>query len=101
VQELSTVIIALTTSDTELAVQVIRHWDNINEEKHKLMLCHLERLRQGMPETIETSSVHLDLINYLMRIEYYVYQMARVVYGEDPALPSSRLSPEEKSLESE
>ncbi|GAB4316941.1 MAG: hypothetical protein Kow0059_09740 [Candidatus Sumerlaeia bacterium] len=83
--ELSTVIIALTTSDTELATQVIRHWDILNDEKNRLILNHLERLRRGLPETIETSSIHLDLINYLMRIEYYVYQMARAVYGENVA----------------
>lgn len=106
-QDLSTVIIALTTSDTELATQVMRHWEDMNDDKNKLIFNHLGRLREGTPETVETSSIHLDLINYIMRIEYYVYQMARVAYGElrftsHEDLPASAAPPpDKKSLESE
>lgn len=50
---------------------------------------HLERLREGRPETIETTSLHLDVLRDLRRIHSHICSVAYPVLdaaGELPAL---------------
>src|SRR3954453_4868554 len=37
---------------------------------------HLDRLREGRPETIETTSLHLDVLRYLRRIHSHICSVA-------------------------
>ncbi|MBF3087041.1 Na/Pi cotransporter family protein, partial [Pseudomonas aeruginosa] len=37
---------------------------------------HLERLREGRPETIETTSLHLDVLRDLRRIHSHICSVA-------------------------
>jgi phosphate:Na+ symporter len=40
---------------------------------------HLDRLREGRPETIETTSVHLDVLRDLRRIHSHICSVAHSV----------------------
>jgi phosphate:Na+ symporter len=49
---------------------------------------HLERLREGRPETLETTSLHLDILRDLKRIHSHICSVAYAVLdaaGEAPA----------------
>jgi phosphate:Na+ symporter len=53
---------------------------------------HLDRLREGRPETIETTSLHLDVLRDLRRIHSHVCSVAYPVLdaaGELPALQNA------------
>lgn len=49
---------------------------------------HLERLREGRPETLETTSLHLDIMRDLKRINSHICSVAY------PALAAAEKSPE-------
>jgi phosphate:Na+ symporter len=52
---------------------------------------HLERLREGRPETLETTSLHLDILRDLKRIHSHICSAAYAVLdatGEAPATES-------------
>lgn len=49
---------------------------------------HLERLREGRPETLETTSLHLDVLRDLKRIPSHICSVAYPILeaaGEMPA----------------
>ncbi len=51
---------------------------------------HLERLREGRPETVETTSLHLDVLRDLKRIHSHLCSVAYPVLdaaGETAAKP--------------
>jgi phosphate:Na+ symporter len=57
---------------------------------------HLDRLREGRPETIETTSLHLDVLRDLRRIHSHICSVAYPVLdaaGELPALPATDADP--------
>jgi phosphate:Na+ symporter len=81
-EDLSATVVALTSSSREIAERVTGHKHMLTDYGQKLHLQHLKRLKEGLRETIETSSVHLDVINYLLRIEFHVYRIACIVAGK-------------------
>ncbi len=57
---------------------------------------HLDRLREGRPETIETTSLHLDVLRDLRRIHSHICSVAYPVLdaaGELPALQAAERDP--------
>ncbi|MFH0792454.1 MAG: Na/Pi cotransporter family protein [bacterium] len=76
--QLSRVIIAISTRDTVIADNVCQEWHRLRDKGTNLHLRHLRRLQEGFEESFETSSVHLDILNYLMRIEFHIYNVAMV-----------------------
>lgn len=57
---------------------------------------HLDRLREGRPETIETTSLHLDVLRDLRRIHSHICSVAYPVLdaaGELPALQAADPDP--------
>jgi phosphate:Na+ symporter len=51
---------------------------------------HLERLREGRPETIETTSLHLDVLRDLRRIHSHICSVAYPVLDAAGELPVSQ-----------
>ena len=51
---------------------------------------HLDRLREGRPETIETTSLHLDVLRDLRRIHSHICSVAYPVLDAAGELPISR-----------
>src|SRR5437764_1249752 len=57
---------------------------------------HLERLREGRPETIETTSLHLDVLRDLRRIHSHICSVAYPVLDAAGELSSDRESDSEQ-----
>jgi phosphate:Na+ symporter len=58
---------------------------------HKALEDHLARLREGRPETIETSALYLDMVRDLKRITAHLASVAYPVLEERGVLRRSRL----------
>jgi phosphate:Na+ symporter len=52
---------------------------------------HLRRLREGRPESVETSAVHLDIVRDLKRIAAHVASVAYPILDQSGALRRTRL----------
>lgn len=66
---------AYENEDVTYAREVLDFYKKKEEEKYKKR--HIGRLQKGFPETIATSSVHLDLITYLSRINAHIAAVAK------------------------
>ncbi|MET0710205.1 MAG: Na/Pi cotransporter family protein [Tardiphaga sp.] len=53
---------------------------------------HLDRLREGRPETIETTSLHLDVLRDLRRIHSHICSVAYPVLDAAGELPAARVA---------
>jgi phosphate:Na+ symporter len=78
---LSWALEAFETADEDLATQVIKEHPKILRFENELRYNHFERIRRGNEKTIATSAIHLDLIEYLLRIENHAMNIAYVVLG--------------------
>jgi phosphate:Na+ symporter len=70
------VISAFAGQDAELAQQVINEKATISQKERELRAAHIERLHEGLPESIETSAIHLDVLTNLVRINHHIISMA-------------------------
>ena len=61
-------ISAFASQDRDLAGRVVRNKEDLGTSERELVQAHLERLRKGLRESIETSHIHLDVIGNLARI---------------------------------
>ena len=52
---------------------------------------HLERLRDGRPESLLTSSLHLDMLRDLKRVNAHIVSVAHPILDESGLLIESRL----------
>jgi phosphate:Na+ symporter len=59
---------AFTGNDRDLADRVLRAKEEMTALERELIQAHLDRLRRGFRESVETSHIHLDLIGNLARI---------------------------------
>lgn len=71
-------IACFQTQDKDLAAKVIFHKRNIRRLEQKMRESHMTRLVKGTPESIQTSSIHLDVLGEYRRI---VGLMSNHVYG--------------------
>ncbi len=61
-------IACFQTQDKELAAKVIFHKRNVRRLEQKMRESHISRLVKGTPESIITSSIHLDVLGEYRRI---------------------------------
>ena len=78
-ENLDLVLVAFSTSDEEIARKVLRHREKLVEIEDELKEKHIARLNQGLRESRETSSTHLDLLAYFQRVNGYVGNLADAV----------------------
>jgi phosphate:Na+ symporter len=77
-ENIERVVTALKEENAELAKGIIEIYSDINERKYQLS--HIERLHKGIKESIDSSSIHLDMVNYYTRInEHIVYIAKRII----------------------
>ena len=72
-------IAAFTSGDVELARKLLRHKVKIAEMAQDLTEAHIQRLHQGLRESLETSSIHLDLLSNLKRINSQLSNIAHPI----------------------
>lgn len=61
-------IACFQTQDKDLAAKVVFHKRNIRKLEQKMRESHISRLVKGTPESIITSSIHLDVLGEYRRI---------------------------------
>lgn len=78
-ENLELAVSAFATRDADLARTLLRHKSRLGEIERSLNAAHVDRLHRGLRETIETSSIHLDLLSNLERINSHVTNVAYAI----------------------
>lgn len=81
VENLELAMGALAAQDPLIAEKVIRHKTRINEMEREYRQTHIDRLHSGLRESIDTSSIHLDLLANLKRANSLAAGIAYAVLG--------------------
>ncbi len=68
VDNFDTAISAFASNDRDLSDRVLRNKEELGIMERELVQAHLDRLRKGYRESIETSHIHLDVIGNFARI---------------------------------
>ncbi len=79
------------SGDRESARRLIQEKDVIRKAEMDGMSTHIDRLRGGVPETIATSSLHLDIIRDYRRINSYICTVAYPILEQNGDIRSTRL----------
>lgn len=81
---------AFATNDREMAAEVVRAKEEMSRLARSLHFRHLGRLGQGIPETQETSEIHIHLVADLRRVLSNTVSIAAAVVNEYrlPDLPT-------------
>src|ERR1700675_179827 len=79
------------SGDASIARQLLREKVQIREAERAASESHLARLREGRPQSIETSSLHLDVLRDLKRIHSHICSVAYPVLEATGELEPSRL----------
>jgi phosphate:Na+ symporter len=82
VENLELAIAAFAAQDRSLADKAIRHKANINVIEREYRQTHIGRLHEGLKESIDTSSIHLDVLANLKRVNSLATNIAYAVLGE-------------------
>ncbi|MBE3581877.1 MAG: Na/Pi cotransporter family protein [Thermoanaerobacteraceae bacterium] len=72
---------AFADNDHRLAVQVIKRHPHILKMEKALRFSHFQRLQQENRLSLETTSVHMELINHLLRLNSHSVNIAQAVMG--------------------
>ena len=83
------------TGDVKMARRLYEEKSKLRNQELMASENHFKRLSQGVAETIATSSLHLDILRDLRRINSYVSLIAYQILDEAHALQST-LKPETK-----
>jgi phosphate:Na+ symporter len=81
------------TGDVEAAKKLLREKAELRKAELDAADRHFERLREGRPESLETTSLHLDILSDLKRIHSHICSVAYPVLeaaGELPARDSAK-----------
>lgn len=81
-ENLEQVINALRNNDLELARLVSSNEAEISRYESELRKKHISRLHSGLQESLETSSVHLDLIDQFKRINSHIATISNTLLGQ-------------------
>jgi phosphate:Na+ symporter len=73
---------ALSTMDKDIAGALLLRQSKTEENLKNFRESHINRLKEGKRESIDTSTLHLDLLNDFDRINYHVYNIAKAIIGE-------------------
>lgn len=84
------------SGDTDTARRLVEGKETIRKAEIAGMTTHIERLRGGVPETIATSSLHLDIIRDYRRINTYISTVAFPILEEIGEVHETRLRPSQK-----
>ncbi len=69
-------IATFTGSDPELARRLLNHKARFSDMEMEMRQAHINRLHRGLKESIDTSSIHLDVLTNFKRINSYITNIA-------------------------
>lgn len=84
------------SNDADSARRLVEGKEIIRKAEIDGMATHIDRLRGGVPETIATSSLHLDIIRDYRRINTYMCTVAFPILEESGEIHETRLRPRKK-----
>ncbi|MCB9996461.1 MAG: Na/Pi cotransporter family protein [Rhodospirillales bacterium] len=79
------------SGDSLLARRLLEGKEDFRLKEQKAATAHMARIREGVPETIATSSLHLDILRDYRRINSYMASVAYPILEEAGQLRSTRL----------
>ncbi|MBN9061256.1 MAG: hypothetical protein BGP06_05650 [Rhizobiales bacterium 65-9] len=91
VENMALALNVFATRDVGLARRLVAEKAAIRQAEREAADRHYERLRAGRPESIETSTIHLDLIRDLKRIHGHLAATAYPILEQIGELGESRL----------
>ena len=86
----------LMTLNPDAARALVEEKDHVRDIEQRLQRSHLERLKQGLSESIETSNIHQETLRALKQINTAFTQVAYPILSETGDLLSSRLNRADK-----
>lgn len=81
----------LMTSDADAARTLVSEKDALRDVEHELQMLHLARLRDGLPESIETSAIHQETLRALKQVNTSFSLIGSQLLQRTGDLLSSRL----------
>lgn len=82
IENFDAAVSAFAGHDRDLADRVLRNKEEIGALERELVQAHLDRLRRGFRESIETSHIHLDLIGNLARVNSLITHIIYPIVDE-------------------
>jgi phosphate:Na+ symporter len=82
----------IVSRDQDIACQLVMEKDKLRDAEKIASRQHFERLRDGSPQSIETSSIHLDTIRDFKEINALLASLAYPILEENGLLRGSRLT---------
>lgn len=79
------------SGDIELARQLLRQKTEVREMERKFIETHYERIGEGRPDSITSSSLHLDVLRDLKRINGHLTSAAYSILDRAGEISESRL----------
>ncbi|MDW9436507.1 Na/Pi cotransporter family protein [Sinorhizobium meliloti] len=79
------------TGDAELARRLVEVKEEVRRLEKQSAECHLQRLREGRLDSMQTSSLHLDMLRDLKRINAHVASVAHPILDDSGLLIESRI----------
>lgn len=73
---------ALAAQDPTLAAEFLARKARLGQIKRELHLRHLRRLQSGVLPSLESSAIHLDLLNAMSRVLSHASNIAHAVQGD-------------------
>jgi phosphate:Na+ symporter len=89
------------SGDVKVARRLLAEKASLREAELSAAENHLARLRAGRPESIETSSLHLDIVRDLKRIHSHICSVAYPILDAAGELQPSRLKNEIPVIETD
>ncbi|MEQ8354920.1 MAG: Na/Pi cotransporter family protein [Kiloniellaceae bacterium] len=86
------------SSDIELARQLLRQKTHVREMERRFIENHYERIGERRPDSVTSSSLHLDVLRDLKRINGHLTSAAYNILERAGELSDSRLREEDKAL---
>ena len=84
----------MMTQDPDAARELVAEKESIRGIEQNLQRQHLERLREGLAESIETSNIHQETLRALKQVNTAFSMIAYPILSETGDLLQSRLAPE-------
>lgn len=90
-QNMQLAMSVFVSGDVETARRLIAEKERLRDMERQAGDLHLQRLRDGQTESIETSSLHLDMLRDLKRINSHLTAVAYPIVDASGQLRSTRL----------
>ncbi|MFO1208089.1 MAG: Na/Pi cotransporter family protein [Amaricoccus sp.] len=90
-EQMRRALAVFVSRDAAMAREIVAEKDRLRAEEAQASERHFRRLRDGLPETIETSALHLDVLRDLKRINAHLTSVAYPILEQTGELRGSRL----------